>query len=169
MPTSTNMRKIRKGWKESKDQVSISFCCNMTGIEIQEAVIINKFQNSRCLGTFDGVYVFYESNKTTFMTKLIFIRWLINLDESMEKNREILLLLDNVAPHKTDTIPKNIELMFLPLGSNSKTQPLDQGIIRSFKSHVSEQQLHHALEMLKTLQENAHETFKRFNVQNSII
>lgn len=59
--------------------------------------------------------------------------------------------------------------MLLPSGSESETQPSDQGIIRSVEIFIFEEQLHRALKMLKTTKANAYETLNKFNVENAII
>ena len=50
-----------------------------------------------------------------------------------EEKRNILLLLDNASVHPIDIQLTNIRLLFFPKNSTSVIQPLDQGIIRSFK------------------------------------
>lgn len=58
--------------------------------------------------------------------------------------RSVLLLIDNFSTYiaavsKLEAIPqgmrlKNTEVVFLPPNTTSKLQPLDQGIIASFKA-----------------------------------
>lgn len=57
-------------------------------------------------------------------------------------SREVLLTMDNFSAHISDlemTPPPNIRITFLPTNSTSRLQPLDQGIIQSFKSHYRRQ------------------------------
>jgi hypothetical protein len=65
-------------------------------------------------------------------------------------SRKVLLLIDNAPSHKwhTDDFP-NLEIVALPPNTTSKLQPLDAGIIASFKSQVRKQQLTHALDILE--------------------
>ena len=51
------------------------------------------------------------------------------------EDREILLLLDNAPIHPKDFKLSNIELFFFPPNTSSLIQPLDQGIIKSFKDY----------------------------------
>ena len=47
----------------------------------------------------------------------------------------VVLVMDNFRGHKLNSPdPKRLFLKFLPPNSTSRTQPLDQGIIKSFKS-----------------------------------
>lgn len=69
---------------------------------------------------------------------MIFNDWIITLDHQIRfknPNRKILLLLDNATSHCINDLNlSNIEVLFLPAGTTSKIQPLDAGIIASFKS-----------------------------------
>ena len=51
------------------------------------------------------------------------------------EKRKCLLLLDNAPVHPNIFDLSNIELLFLPKNSTSKSQPLDQGVIRLFKRY----------------------------------
>ena len=53
-----------------------------------------------------------------------------------EQNREILLLIDNAPSHIFDEVQlTNVRVVFLHPNMTSHIQPLDAGIIRSFKAH----------------------------------
>ena len=45
--------------------------------------------------------------------------------------------MDNVPCHPVDIILSNIRLQYFPPNTTSVLQPLDQGIIRAFKSTLS--------------------------------
>ena len=49
------------------------------------------------------------------------------------QNQNVLLFLDNCTSHKNQEYSK-IKLCFLPPNTTSLIQPMDQGIIRSFKA-----------------------------------
>ena len=59
------------------------------------------------------------------------------LDKAMKnQNRNILLLLDNFSGHFPEKYElTNVELLYLAPNTTSIMQPLDAGIIRSFKVH----------------------------------
>lgn len=76
------------------------------------------------------------------MTSDIFLVWLKALDRDMEmEGRKIALLMDNAPGHgKDDTVNphlNNIQLIRLPKNTTSVSQPLDAGIIMSFKVKYS--------------------------------
>ena len=52
----------------------------------------------------------------------------------MKKHKKVALVLDNCPAHPKLTL-KNIELVFIPPNVTSLIQPLDQGIIKSFKTY----------------------------------
>jgi len=70
------------------------------------------------------------------MNSKIFTEWLEGLDLFMKKKkRHILLFLDNAPVHPPDVDLQNIKLKFFPANTTALIQPLDQGIIRTFKAY----------------------------------
>lgn len=56
-------------------------------------------------------------------------------DKKLQKEkRKILLFLDNAASHPRNIQLKNIKIIFLPPNTTAFCQPLDQGIIKNFKT-----------------------------------
>jgi len=61
---------------------------------------------------------------------------LTNLNLFMKKqNRHTLLFVDNAPCHPTDIELSNIKLQFFPAITTSTIQPLDRGVIHSFKAN----------------------------------
>ena len=82
----------------------------------------------------------YQNNKKAWMLTTLFQEWLQEFDYqiSIKHNRQrVLLLLDNCTSHKLDSnlILENVEVYFLLPNTTSKLQPMDSGIIMSFKKH----------------------------------
>ena len=73
------------------------------------------------------------------MTKSIFQDFLKVLGAEVKK--DIVLIVDTYSPHTTTglVIPYNILLLHLPLETTSITQPLDTGIIKTFKTFNKKQ------------------------------
>ena len=69
------------------------------------------------------------------MNSKIFNEWLDSWNADLIKmNRKILLVMGNFSGHLKYTDKcSNIELLFLPPNTTSKSQPLDAGIIKAFK------------------------------------
>ncbi|CAG8753264.1 2370_t:CDS:2, partial [Acaulospora morrowiae] len=75
----------------------------------------------------------YYSNSKAWMTISIFQRFLKDFDTRMS-GRRVLLILDNATVHKVGEIElKNTTIHFLPPNTTPILQPLDAGIILSFK------------------------------------
>lgn len=73
------------------------------------------------------------------MTGEIFKEWLMWFDKKMA-GRKVVLLLDNFSAHETafrDIGPhlQNTLVIWLPCNSTTRYQPLDQGIIRTWKAY----------------------------------
>ena len=76
----------------------------------------------------------YRWNKKAWMTGSLFDDWLHEFDRSMKNSkRNVLLLLDNAPSHILPGNLTNTEVHFLPPCTTSKLQPMDAGIINSFK------------------------------------
>lgn len=89
--------------------------------------------------------------KKAWMTGTIFEDWLIQFNAKMKRqNRKILILLDYATCHKIQTELSNVSLLFLPANTTSRLQPLDQGIIQSFKSYYRKKVLSHLIGLMDT-------------------
>jgi hypothetical protein len=87
-----------------------------------------------------------RKNDSGWMNRDIFMRWLIDLDQQLE--RPTLLLLDSCPAHSNIDVPdpaygyrdnwKLLTIQRLPKNSTSVTQPLDAGIISVFKRALLE-------------------------------
>ncbi|KXN67759.1 DDE-domain-containing protein [Conidiobolus coronatus NRRL 28638] len=139
----------RNGCKKSKQRYTIFFCTNSTGMEKLPVCVISKaakplpFRNID-LSKFRFNYYFSENS---WMVKEIFCTWIKDFDQKMQ-GRKVLLLMDNFGSHKLNNIElrrlklQNTRILYLPKNTTSKLQPLDQGIISSFKSHYKSRYIH---------------------------
>jgi DDE superfamily endonuclease len=86
------------------------------------------------------------------MTGSIFSEWLIWFNNRMV-NRKVLLLIDGFSAHQAGIglaadegyALTNVRIEFLPPNTTSVCQPLDQGIIRTWKAHYRQQWLRFAV------------------------
>jgi hypothetical protein len=80
------------------------------------------------------------------MNCTLFADWLANVNAQMKKNnRKILLFLDNAPCHTINNDLSNVKVIFFPPNTTSKCQPLDQGIIHSFKCHYRQKLVKHII------------------------
>ncbi|CAF1143326.1 unnamed protein product [Adineta steineri] len=131
-----------RGGKRAKDRYTVLLCTNWTGSHKLKPLVIGRSARARCFKGLNlkALPVTWCSNKTSWMNAFLFTRWLNEFDKMMQKhNRKIILFLDNAPVHPTDVKLTNINLKFFPANTTSKSQPLDQGIIRCFKVHYRKQ------------------------------
>lgn len=122
------------GGKHSKERITVLLCVNCTGTNKLKPLVIGKTKKPRCFKNVTSFPTDYVANKKSWMNGDTFGTWLTDIDKQMKK-KKILLFIDNCTAH--GDIPKltNIMINFLPPNTTSKLQPLDQGIIQSFKTN----------------------------------
>lgn len=135
-PTQTLATAAVKGGKGSKDRVTVGLCSNASGTDKRRPLVIGKSKNPRCFKNFDpSLYTDYASNRKAWMTSVEFHAWLKKFDRwAKTKRHKVALVIDNATSHKTVDL-EYVTLFFLPPNMTTVLQPLDAGIIRSFKAH----------------------------------
>jgi DDE superfamily endonuclease len=140
-------KKLLNG-KASKVRVTVLVGANMSGTEKLPLLVIGKYENPRC---FKGKTkpLRYESNSKAWMRGDIFERYLDSLDRQFTRqNRKVILFVDNCPAHpepRANSL-KNIKIEFFPANCTSVLQPMDQGVIRSFKSKYRVKLLTHIIQ-----------------------
>jgi DDE superfamily endonuclease/Tc5 transposase DNA-binding domain len=123
--------------KFAKDRITLLFCANLSG-QKEIPLLIGKAQRPHGFKhlNLNDLGLDYKNSKKAWMTSTIFFNWMNQLNDRMQKeNRKILLILDNAPVHNINSTFSNVQLYFLPPTTTSQIQPLDQGIIRSFKAN----------------------------------
>jgi len=126
-----------QGGKQSKERITILLCTNSIGTEKRKLLVIGKSENPRAFKGWpqEKRPIEYKSNKKAWMTGRIFEDWLLTWDRKLKKkSRKILLFLDNAPCHPSVNL-EMIKLRFFPANTTSHTQPLDQGVIKTFKCY----------------------------------
>ncbi|GFX91596.1 tigger transposable element-derived protein 1 [Trichonephila clavipes] len=147
LPNRTYIGKDEKtasGHKESKDRVTLLLCSNASGDRMLKPLLINKSLRPRALKGKDlkQLPVHRMANPKTWMTTAFFTEWFNNcfvpeVEAYMKEKSldfKVLLIVDNAASHPQLEHP-NVQLVFLPPNTTSLIQPLDQGIIATFKKY----------------------------------
>ncbi|BFZ00203.1 hypothetical protein BsWGS_03243 [Bradybaena similaris] len=84
------------------------------------------------------------------MTAAIFEDWLKSFDRKMQKKkRHIILFVDNATCHPKIEL-QNVKLQFLPPNTTALVQPLDQGVIQTFKLKFRQKQLLHLITVMES-------------------
>ena len=119
------------GFKSSKKRVSILLCFSWTGEKLCP-MIIGRSKKPR--GYVQSESILYYANSKAWMTSVLFNEWLSLVNEYFSSvGKQILLFVDNCSSHKVDKQYSHLNIRFLPKNTTSVLQPLDAGIIRSFK------------------------------------
>ena len=153
-----------KGGKRSKERYTVLLCSNWSGSDklkplvigkLSRIILINIFNNilgksrqPRCFKRLDinKLPVTWKANRTAWMNAKLFSEWLTDINKMMKKNsRQILLFIDNASCHPIDLQLSNIKLIFFPPNTTSTVQPLDQGVINSFKCHYRRMLVKHII------------------------
>ena len=146
-PDATLASESRASGKLEKAQITVTLACNATGTQNLPPWIIGKAQIPRSFLR-SGVHVenfpmVWRYNGKAWMTGIMFEEYLRWFDEQMA-DRKVCLLIDELVAHKDGVIflpserPEglaNTTVIFLPVKPTSFCQPLEQGIIRSWKAH----------------------------------
>jgi hypothetical protein len=142
-PDRTLATQPYNGTKKSKDRITIALTCNADGSEKFLAWVIGKSENPRCFSKINrkNLQIMYRFNKSKWMTGLIceeYLQWLNNKVQG--EGRKVLLLMDNFSGHELAVQLvgglqglSHVRIAWLPPNTTSVWQPMDQGIIASFK------------------------------------
>ena len=132
--TYTFKRETYHGGKKSKDRITLLFGSNIAGTDKLNPLVIGKSANPRCFKgvQIDSLPVLYKANAKAWMTSLLFNQLLAVWNR--KSNHKVLLFIDNCPAHNLIGTYSNIEIHFLPPNTTSKIQPMDQGVINSFKT-----------------------------------
>ena len=144
-PNATLATRAVKGKKKSKERLTVALCANATGTHKIKPLVIGKSKKPRCFGAFDpSVYVTYTNNRKAWMTGAVFKDWLDDFNRQMRlKKRKALLLLDNASSHGKEWSLSNTTVKFLPPNTTAHLQPMDAGIIRTFKAYYARHRTRH--------------------------
>lgn len=139
--------------EQIKQWVTLLLCTNMSGSEKLPVLLITKSQNPLCLSHIKSYPVQYEYNKQACMTPDLFGSWLKNLDEKFAKEKRKIALIINENPYhsKVKENMKAIKLFLVQANLIHVTQPMDQGIIKSFKYFYRKNSV---LKMISSLNES---------------
>ena len=141
------------GGKHSKVQLTGMAAASAAGEKLP-IFVIGKSAKLRRFQIVKSLPCRYRSQVKSWMNSFLFDEWVKELDKKFEKeNHKVILMVDNSPAHTVIEGLKAVELVFLPPNTTSKTQPMDQGVIRSLKAKYRKkiiQRLIRAVNMKKT-------------------
>ena len=132
--------KKSKGGKKSKQRIIVAFLVSADGEKVGKPIVIKQSKTPRYFrlpsATDRLSKVMYFADSKSWMQVEIMGKVLETLNCQMGKEERNILFLDNATVHPTSLVDKfsNIKVVFLPKDTTSHLQPLDVGMIQSFKS-----------------------------------
>lgn len=166
-PTTSNVRKEKgktiSGSGDHKTRISTFHIVNQDGSDKRKIWVIGRakephaFKHARVNKA--NLPVIYRYNKKAWMLVGIWYEFLRALDTEMRiSGRHIALVTDNCPTHPHPECPPanftgvhpgpltNVTMIYLPPNTTSHLQPLDQGIIKSFKAAYRRQYAEHMVQ-----------------------
>ena len=141
-----------KGKKKDKARLTVLLTVNAIGTEVLKPLVINKSKRphtfARSCTLAAELPVEWYFNKKVWMHHDIFQSYLANLERRLSVlKQKVLLLADNVMSHIVDDEDKyfHVKIYFLPLNTTAHLQPMDAGIIKSFKMQYKKCYLLHII------------------------
>jgi hypothetical protein len=144
-PNQTLSSKPVLGQKKDKTRITVLLGVNATGTDKLMPWVIGNAKRPRPFSRINlqRLPVHYRANPKAWMNSSIFEEILRHLDNHFRaQNKKILLLVDNASSHissqqgNSDVLNlTHVEVAFLPPNTTSHLQPLDAGVIKSFKAH----------------------------------
>ncbi|UYV73828.1 hypothetical protein LAZ67_11001043 [Cordylochernes scorpioides] len=180
MPTRTYIAKSEKnasGFEAAKDRVTLLLCSNASGDRMLNPLLVNRSLKPCALKGKDlnTLPVHWMANKKAWVTTAIFTEWfnkcfvpeVENYMKEMGLEFKILLILDNAPGHPNLEHP-NIKVVFFPPNTTSLIQPLDQGIISTFKKYYVKFTFQFIFDKLESDTITVTEVWKQFNILNCV-
>ncbi|XP_029656955.1 tigger transposable element-derived protein 6-like, partial [Octopus sinensis] len=171
IPSKSICRNRFQGYKNFKDRVSIMLCSNMSGNHKLKPVMISKPKMPRCFKSYDyKCFIDYYSSERAWMTGTIFTNWLLNFDYHLKnEKKQILLLMDNCPSHCVPSNLDNIKILFFPPNSTGLIQPMDLGIIKTFKTHFTRHKLMYLTDLLEQQNISVYSSYKKLTLKDTVI
>ena len=151
LPTTSLAEKGKRcqGGKNAKQRITAAFFVNAAGAK-ESPILIGKSQKPRCFSKLQDISrpcgAQYFNNDKAWMRTEIMSNVITNLNSKMKReNRHIILFLDNASCHPSSLkgMFSNVQIEFLPKNTTSRTQPLDAGIIKTWKMYYKRKLLRH--------------------------
>ncbi|KFD63957.1 hypothetical protein M514_23948 [Trichuris suis] len=184
MPTRTYLfmnEKSQTGHRVSEDRFTVLLGGNLKGNFKLKPMLVYQSRFPRALkGCSQGSPpVIFRANKKAWLTKASFEEWFLNhfcpaVQKYCKPNNiafKALLVLDNAPSHPTNhgQLNENVKVTFMPPNTTALLQPMDQGIIATFKAYYLRETFAQAL--ARTTGEGALsllEFWRKYNVKNAI-
>lgn len=168
------------GYKASKARITAMVCANSTGDHRLPLLIIGKAKQPRCFRGISKLPVVYKNQKNSWMETEIFHDWYENVfipqvkkqQQKIGSTGKVLLLIDNAPAHPSDVVLSShdgkFNVLFLPPNVTSVLQPMDQGVIETFKRFYRKQMLQMLLLNMENSEESVLSSYKKMNLKDAV-
>jgi hypothetical protein len=133
-----------RGGEADKSRITANFCCNADGSHKLDIFFIAKALRPRAfkgIRHIESLGCQWKKTCKGWMNSLVFQEFLTWFKQQVGE-RKVLLLIDGYRAHRTGlefwsnaNSSTNVRVEFLPPNTTSVCQPLDQGIIRTWKAY----------------------------------
>jgi len=150
------------GFKAAKDRVTVLLGANVSGTLKLKPMLVYRSQTPRALKGLNKnmLPVYWKYNKKAWVTQNVFTDWYTNyfsptvlrFCEDKKLQPKVLLLLDNAPGHPQNLneirTPLDVKVVYMLPNTTSLLQPMDQGVIATFKAYYLRNTL---MEMIRVL------------------
>ncbi|KAF7686082.1 Tigger transposable element-derived protein 6 [Cucumispora dikerogammari] len=144
-------------------------CSNFTGTDKRAPFMIGKSVKPRCFRTFKiSNTIKHSASKKAWLTSYLFNNWLLEFYDELNKDKKILLLIDNCPAHTITKNFKMIEILFFPKNVTNIIQPFVLGIIQNFKTMFLKYKLVFILQQVEA-GVAYYEAYRKLDIVNVII
>ncbi|GES94707.1 tigger transposable element-derived protein 6-like [Rhizophagus clarus] len=161
-PNQTLASAPTPGTKLDKTRITVLLATNAIGTQKLKPLVIGSSKNPRCLHRVNrnSLPCTYHANSKAWMRNDIFGEWLEYMNNKFRaQNRKILLLIDNasshfnpdehnnqITEHTNDSLNlSHVRVHFLFPNTTAHLQPMDAGIIKSFKAIYKQHYIRHII------------------------
>ena len=148
----------------------VALTANADGNIILPPLVINQYLKPRAFTNrhilnLENLGIQWHANKNKWMTIQIFKQFMLYFERRMvsAQKEKVLLLVDNFSGHQVPNVGSRlrvIPLEFLPPNTISCFQPMDAGIIASFKAQYRKLLIQHQIDYISTGQSFAIDVYQ---------
>ena len=164
-----------EGYKINKKRITLLLCSNASGSHKLPLLAIGNAKKPRGIGNINSLPLKYKSSSAAWMTKDLFSEWFSTVFcpevksklKSLNLEQKALLILDNASVHKInfDVNGSGITTIFLPPNTTALIQPLDQGVIASFKKNYRKNMMRKLLTISTCIKSSIVECAQNFDLK----
>lgn len=176
----SSQEKSGAGFKQNKDRITVGVCSNAAGTHKIPLFVIGKSAKPRAFKNLNpsSLPVYYRSQKSAWMSSDLFSEWFESEFVPKVKRHlksinlpiKAILVLDNAPTHpdKVTCDTADIKIIFLPPNVTSLIQPMDQGVIETFKRRYRRKFLSEILQRSENEDTPLLEIVKKINIKDVI-